>query len=111
VDWACSFRKTEKWFWWQKLMLCMHPDTRFRNGCRAATKLRETTLNKCFGPKVVDWACSLQKNDEIVPVAKTHALYAPRYPFSKWVTCGNKIARNHPKMSFGPKVVDWAYSL
>jgi hypothetical protein len=25
------------------------------------------------------------KNKEIVPVAKTHALYAPRHPFSKWV--------------------------
>jgi hypothetical protein len=24
--------KNEKWFWWQKLMLCMHPDTHFRNG-------------------------------------------------------------------------------
>jgi hypothetical protein len=32
VDWACSLRKTKKWFWWQKLVLCMHPDTRFRNG-------------------------------------------------------------------------------
>jgi hypothetical protein len=35
------------------------PDTRFWNGCRAATKLRETTPNMSFGPKVVDWACSL----------------------------------------------------
>jgi hypothetical protein len=43
VDWACSLRKTKKWFRWQKLMLCMHPDTRFCNGRRAATKLRETT--------------------------------------------------------------------
>jgi hypothetical protein len=34
-----------------------------------------------FGPKVEDWACSLQKNEELVPVAKTHALYAPRHPF------------------------------
>jgi hypothetical protein len=24
-------------------------------------KLRETTPNMCFGPKVVDWACSLRK--------------------------------------------------
>jgi hypothetical protein len=35
------------------------PDTHFRNGLRAATKLRETTPNMSFGPKVVDWACSL----------------------------------------------------
>jgi hypothetical protein len=53
-----------------------------------------------FGPKVVDWACSLQTNDEMVPVAKTRALYAPRHPFLEWVTCGNEIARNHPKHEF-----------
>jgi hypothetical protein len=35
----------------------------------------------------------------MVPVAKTRALYAPRHPFSEWVTCGNEIARNHPKHS------------
>jgi hypothetical protein len=37
------------------------------------------------------------KNEEMVPVAKTGALYAPRHPFSEWVTCDNEIARNHPK--------------
>jgi hypothetical protein len=31
------------------------------------------------------------KNEEIVSVAKTHALYAPRHPFSEWLTC----YRNH----------------
>jgi hypothetical protein len=40
------------------------------------------------------------KNEEMVPVAKTRALYAPRQPFSEWVTCGNEIARNHPKHEF-----------
>jgi hypothetical protein len=40
------------------------------------------------------------KYEEIVPVEKTHALYAPRHPFSEWVTCGNEIARNHPKHEF-----------
>jgi hypothetical protein len=40
------------------------------------------------------------KNDEMVPVAKTHALYAPRHPFTEWVTCGNGIAQNHPKHEF-----------
>jgi hypothetical protein len=48
------------------------------------------------------------KNEEMVPVAKTRALYAPPHPFSEWVTCGNEIVRNHPNMSFGPKLVDWA---
>jgi hypothetical protein len=40
------------------------------------------------------------KNEEMVPVAKTGALYAPRYPFSEWVMCGNEIARKHPKHEF-----------
>jgi hypothetical protein len=34
------------------------------------------------------------------PVAKTHALYVPRLPFSEWVTCGNEVAQNHPKHEF-----------
>jgi hypothetical protein len=32
VDWACSLQKTKKWFRWKNLVLCMHHDTRFRNG-------------------------------------------------------------------------------
>jgi hypothetical protein len=46
------------------------------------------------------------KNEEMVPVAKTRALYEARHPFSEWVTCGSEIAGNHPNMSFGPKVVE-----
>ena len=53
------------------------PDTRFRNERRAATKLRETTQNMGFGPKVVDWAYSLRKNEEMVPLAKTRAFMHP----------------------------------
>jgi hypothetical protein len=40
------------------------------------------------------------KNEEMVPVAKSRALYAPQHPFSEWVTCDNEIARNHPKNEF-----------
>jgi hypothetical protein len=40
------------------------------------------------------------KTEEMIPVAKTHALNAPRYPFSEWVTCGNEITRNHHKYQF-----------
>jgi hypothetical protein len=32
VDWASSLRKTKNWFRWQKLVLYMHPDTRYGNG-------------------------------------------------------------------------------
>jgi hypothetical protein len=111
VDWACSLRKTKKWFRWQKHVLCMHPDTRFRNGLRAATKLRETTPIMSFGPKISGLGMFVAKNEEMVPVEKSHALFAPRHAFSEWVTCGNEIARNHTNMSFGPKVVVWACSL
>jgi len=62
VDWACSLRINKKWFRGHKLMPCMHPDTHFHNGSRAATKWCETILNMSFGNKEVDWACSLQKN-------------------------------------------------
>ena len=37
-------------------------DTSFRNGSGASTKWRETFENMSFGPKVVDWACSLLEN-------------------------------------------------
>jgi len=40
----------------------MHADTSFRNGSGASTKWRKTFENMSFGPKVVDWACSLLEN-------------------------------------------------
>ena len=51
-----------------------------------------------FGPKVV--GMFVAKNEEMVPVAKTRALYAPRHLVSEWVTCEKEIARNHPKHVF-----------
>jgi hypothetical protein len=57
-------------------------------------------------PKHEFWASSsglgmfVAKNEKEVPVAKIHALNAPWYPFSKWMTCDNKNARNHPKHEF-----------
>ena len=41
----------------------MHPDTNFRNGSGGATKWHETIQNMSFRPKVVDWACLLQKQE------------------------------------------------
>jgi hypothetical protein len=32
VDWACSLRKTKKWFWWQKLVLLCTPTPVFEMG-------------------------------------------------------------------------------
>ena len=74
----------------------IHTDTSFRNMSGASTKWRETFENMSFGPKVVDWACSLVENkkqfwrqlgmfiarkQETVLEAKTRALNAPRYRF------------------------------
>jgi hypothetical protein len=55
----------------------MHPDTRFRNGLRAATKLRETTPNMSFGPKISGLGMFVAKNEEMVPVAKTRVCMHP----------------------------------
>jgi hypothetical protein len=57
-------------------------------------------------PKHKFWTLSsglgmfVAKNEEMVLVAKTRALHAPRHPFLEWVTCDNEIARNHPKHEF-----------
>ena len=40
----------------------MHPNTNFCNGSGAAMKWRETIQNMSYRPKVVEWACLLQKN-------------------------------------------------
>ena len=40
----------------------MHADNSFRNRSGASTKWRKAFENMSFGPKVVDWACSLRQN-------------------------------------------------
>jgi len=44
----------------------MHHDNNFHSGFGAATKWRKTIQNLSFRPKVVDWACLLQKKQETV---------------------------------------------
>ena len=44
----------------------IHADTSFRNRSGASTKWRKTFENMSFGPKVVDWACLLEKNKKKV---------------------------------------------
>jgi hypothetical protein len=53
--------KNEEMVPMEKTHAFMHLDTRLQNGWRATTKLRETTSNMSFGPKLVDWASSLRK--------------------------------------------------
>jgi hypothetical protein len=55
----------------------MHHDTRFWNGLRAATKLRETPPNHEFWTISSGLGMFVVKNEEIVLVPKTHALNAP----------------------------------
>ena len=92
-------------------MPCMHPHARFRNGSRAATKWRETTPNMSFGPKVVDWACSLRKkkkwfwSHKLMPCTHLDA----RFPNGS--RAGTKWRETTPYMRFGPKVVNWVCSL
>ena len=81
------------------------------NGYLPATESHETTQKLSFGPKEVDWACSLRKKQDATSEAQSGALYAPKTPISQQVPPGNGIARNHPKLSFGPQEVDWACSL
>ena len=78
----------------------MHLDTNFRSGSGAATKWHETIQNLSFGPKVVDWACLLQKKHETVLEAQTCALNVSRYRFLQRVKCGYEMAWNHPKHEF-----------
>ena len=49
--------------WSQQIFNQMHADTSFRNGSGVSTKWRETFENMSFGPKVVDWACLLKKQE------------------------------------------------
>jgi hypothetical protein len=61
-------------------------------------------IGTCIGIDVsVVWMSSsmfVVKNEEMVPVEKNSCFVCTRHPFSEWVTCGNEIARNHPKHEF-----------
>src|SRR6185312_2051603 len=62
VDWASSLRKNKTQLRKHKVVHFMHPKARSHNLYLPATKSRETTQKLSFGPKEVDWACSLRKN-------------------------------------------------
>ena len=62
VDWACSLKKNKTQLRKHKVVHFMHPKTRSHNLYLPATESRETTQKLSFGPKEVDWACSLRKN-------------------------------------------------
>jgi hypothetical protein len=106
-----SLRRYKKRFRRHKLVHCKHPDKRFRDGLRAATKWRETTQNMSFGPKLVYWAFLLRK----------YKKQFRRYRLAHCMlfhTCSRNGSRPATKccettqnMSFGPKLMYWACSL
>ena len=110
VDWACSLRKN-KTLRKHKVVHFMHPKPRYHKLYLPATESRETTQKHCFGPKEVDWACSLRKNKTqlrkhkvvhgMQPKTRSHNLYLPAM----------ESRETTQKLSFGPKKVDWASSL
>src|SRR6185312_8527054 len=100
MDWACSLRKNKTQLLKHKVVHCMHPKTRSHNGYLPATESRETTQKLSFGPKEVDWACSLQKKQDATSEAQSGALYAPKTPISQREPPGNGIGGNHPDTYF-----------
>src|SRR6185312_2346558 len=74
-------------------------------------EIGETTQKLSFGPKEVDWPCSLRKNKtqlrkhKVVhfmhPKTRSHNLYLP----------ATESRKTTQKLSFGPNEVDWASSL
>ena len=72
------------------------PQTRSHNGYVPATESNETTQKLSFGPKEVDWASSLRKQDA-TSEAQSGAFYAPQNSISQLVPPCNGIATNHPE--------------
>ena len=62
VDRACSLITNKTRLRKHEVVHFMHPKTRSHNLYHPATKSRETTQKLSFGPKEVDWACSLITN-------------------------------------------------
>ena len=97
VDSASSLRKNKTQLRKHKVVHFLHPKTQTHNGYHLATESCETTQKLSFGPKEVDWACSLRKKQDTTSEAQSGAFYAPQNTISQRVPPGNGIARNHPE--------------
>src|SRR6185312_8539425 len=111
VDWACPLRKNKTQLWKHKVVHCMHPKTRSHNLYLPATKSRETTQKLSFGPKEVDWACSLRKNKTQLRKHKVVHFMHPKTRSHNGYLQATESRETTQKLSFGPKEVDWASSL
>src|SRR6185436_18301633 len=70
-----------------------------------------TTPKLSFGPKEVDWACSLRKHKTQL---RKHKVVHCMYPKTRSHNGYLQATESHEttqKLSFGPKKVDWASSL
>ena len=110
VDWACSLQKNKTQLRKHKVVHFMHPKTRSHNLYLPATESRETTQKLSFGPKKVDWASSLRKQDA-TSEAPSGAFHAPQNLISQLVPPATESRDTTQKLSFGPKEVDWACPL
>src|SRR6185437_8037414 len=111
VDWACSLRKNKTQHRKHKVVHFMHPKTRSHNGYLQATESRETTQKHSFGPKEVDWACSLRKNNTQLRKHKVVHSMHPKTRSHNGYLPATESRETTQKLSFGPKEVDWASSL
>ena len=64
VDWARSYRENKTQLRKHIVLHFMHPKARSHNLYLPATKSRETTQKLSFGPKELDWACSLREKKD-----------------------------------------------
>src|SRR6185437_10208560 len=111
VDWACSLQKNKTQLRKHKVVHCMQPKTRSHNGYLPAKESRETTQKLSFGPKEVDWACSLQKNKTQLRKHKVVHCMQPKTRSHNGYLPAKESRETTQKLSFGPKEVDWACSL
>ena len=89
----------------------MHPKTRYHNLYLPATESRKTTQKHCFGPKEVDWACSLRKNKTQLRKHKAVHCMHPKTRSHNGYLQATESRVTTQKLSFGPKELDWVSSL
>ena len=87
------------------------PKTRSHNLYLPVTESRETTQKLSFGPKEVDWACSLRKNKtQLRNHEVVHCMHPKTRSHNRYLQA-TESRETTQKLSFGPKEVDWASSL
>src|SRR6185503_19658204 len=111
VDWACSLRKNKTQLRKHKVVHFMHTKTRSHNLYLPAMESRETTQKLSFGPKDVDWACSLRKNKTQLRKHKVVHFMHPKTRSHNEYLSATESRETTQKLSFGPKQVDWSCSL